>query len=115
MGRRRFGIRLAKRLGLRYPPEFSARYNIAPTQQVPIVRFTTAGERELSQVQWGLVPFWAKDPTIGSNMINARAETVFRNPSVRDAYKKTRCLIPATGFYEWPKVRTGQSSQCTSA
>ena len=98
---------MAKRLGLRYPPEFSARYNIAPTQQVPIVRLTKTGERELSQVKWGLVPFWAKDPSIGSKMINARAETVVSKPGFRDAYKKARCLIPASGFYEWAKLTDG--------
>jgi putative SOS response-associated peptidase YedK len=98
---------LALALGLRYPPEIKARYNIAPTQQVPIVRLTRDGERELSQVKWGLVPFWAKDPSIGNKMINARAETIVSKPGFRDAYKKTRCLIPASGFYEWAKMTDG--------
>jgi len=89
-------------MGLPFPPEVSARYNIAPTQQVPIVRLRD-GKRELSQVRWGLVPFWAKDVAIGSKMINARAETVATAPAFRSAFKRTRCLIPASGFYEWQK------------
>jgi putative SOS response-associated peptidase YedK len=98
---------LALALSLRYPPDIGARYNIAPTQQVPIVRLTQGGERELSQVRWGLVPFWAKDSSIGSKMINARAETVTSKPGFREAYKKARCLIPASGFYEWAKMTDG--------
>ena len=98
---------LALALGLKYPPDISPRYNIAPTQQVPIVRLTTGGQRELSQVRWGLVPFWAKDPQIGNKMINARAETVSSKPGYREAYKKARCLIPASGFYEWAKMTDG--------
>ena len=97
---------LALALGLKYPPEIQARYNIAPTQQVPIVRLRE-GARELSQVRWGLVPFWAKDPAIGNKMINARAETVTSRPGFRDAYKNARCLIPASGFYEWAKMTDG--------
>ncbi len=78
-------------------------YNIAPTQQVPIIRLNADGERELAQVRWGLVPFWAKDPKIGKNLIDARAETVAPAPAFRSAFKTTRCLIPASGFYEWQK------------
>lgn len=100
-------VALALALGLKHPPEITPRYNIAPTQQVPIVRLNQAGDRELSQVRWGLVPFWAKDPAIGNKMINARAETITSKPGFRDAYKKTRCLIPASGFYEWAKLADG--------
>jgi putative SOS response-associated peptidase YedK len=98
---------MALAFGLKYPPEITARYNIAPTQQVPIIRRNADGERELSQVRWGLVPFWAKDPSVGSKMINARAETVVSKPGFGDAYKKLRCLIPASGFYEWGKMTDG--------
>ena len=70
---------IALAFGLAHPPEIAPRYNIAPTQEVPIVRHNAAGERELAQVRWGLVPRWAKDPSIGVRMINARGETLTRN------------------------------------
>jgi putative SOS response-associated peptidase YedK len=98
---------VALALGLKFPPEIAPRYNIAPTQQIPIVRLRD-GERELSQVRWGLVPFWAKDPAIGNKLINARAETIASKPAFRDAYRKARCLIPASGFYEWAKLTDGR-------
>jgi len=94
---------LALALGLKFPPEITPRYNIAPTQPVPIVRLHD-GNHELSQVRWGLVPFWAKDTSIGNKMINARAETVATRPGFRDSYREKRCLIPASGFYEWAKL-----------
>jgi putative SOS response-associated peptidase YedK len=100
-------VALALALGLKYPPEIRPRYNVAPTQQVPIARLSNAGERELSQVRWGLVPFWAKDPTIGNKMINARADTIATKPGFREAFKKARCLVPASGFYEWAKMTDG--------
>jgi|APTNR8051073442_1049403.scaffolds.fasta_scaffold17477_2 putative SOS response-associated peptidase YedK len=77
------------------------RYNVAPTQEVPIVRKTADGGRDLSLVRWGLVPSWAKDVTIGAKMINARAETVEKLPSFRAAFRQRRCLVVADGFYEW--------------
>jgi len=84
------------------PSNFPARYNIAPTQNVPAVRRQpTSGERELVNLRWGLVPSWAKEIGIGAKMINARAETVANKPAFRDAFKKRRCLIVADGFYEW--------------
>jgi putative SOS response-associated peptidase YedK len=98
---------LALALGLKFPPEITPRYNIAPTQPVPVVRLRE-GERELSQVRWGLVPFWAKDVSIGNKMINARAESVATKPGYRDAYRKMRRLIPASGFYEWSKLTDGK-------
>lgn len=76
------------------------RYNVAPTQDVPVLRLGEAG-RELTTMYWGLVPFWAKDKSIGAKMINARSETAAEKPSFRQAYAKRRCLIPADGFYEW--------------
>lgn len=84
------------------------RYNIAPTQPVLAVRLGRSGERELAMMQWGLVPSWAKDPSIGSRMINARAETAAEKPSFRSAFKRRRCIIPASGFYEWQKLDSGK-------
>jgi putative SOS response-associated peptidase YedK len=81
-------------------PAYQPRYNIAPTSQVLVVR--QEGElRGAAMVKWGLVPRWAKDPSIGAKMNNARAETVAEKPSFREAYRKRRCLIPADGYYEW--------------
>lgn len=77
------------------------RYNIAPTQYVAAIRNGADEQRELVMLRWGLVPFWAKDPSIGNRMINARAETVAEKPSYRNAYKHRRCLVLADGFYEW--------------
>jgi putative SOS response-associated peptidase YedK len=79
--------------------DITPRYNIAPTQGIPVV--TNNGKNTLDFFTWGLVPFWAKDPSIGSRMINARAETLAEKPSFRNAYKLRRCLILADGFYEW--------------
>jgi putative SOS response-associated peptidase YedK len=78
-----------------------ARYNIAPTQYIAAIRNDGEGDRELAMLRWGLVPFWAKDPSIGNRMINARAETVAEKPSYRAAYRHRRCLVLADGFYEW--------------
>jgi putative SOS response-associated peptidase YedK len=80
----------------------SPRYNIAPTQGIPVV--TNNGDNTLDFYTWGLVPFWAKDPSIGQRMINARSETLSEKPSFRNAYKRRRCLILADGFYEWQKI-----------
>jgi putative SOS response-associated peptidase YedK len=81
------------------------RYNIAPSQAVPVVVVEASSrERLVDGFQWGLVPFWAKDPTVGNKMINARAETVAEKPSFKHALKRRRCIIPADGFYEWDKV-----------
>ena len=84
--------------------DFSPRYNIAPSQDVPVVRQQDAG-RELALLHWGLIPFWAKDEKLKYSMINARADTVHEKPAYREAFKKRRCLIPASGFYEWRKEK----------
>jgi len=86
------------------PPEFEyqPRFNIAPTQVVPVVAADERGRR-MGLLRWGLIPSWAKDPGIGSRMINARSETVAEKPSFRSAFRKRRCLIPADGFFEWKK------------
>jgi putative SOS response-associated peptidase YedK len=78
-----------------------ARYNIAPTQYIAAIRDAEDEGRELVMLRWGLIPFWAKDPSIGNRMINARAETVAEKPSYRAAYRRRRCLVLADGFYEW--------------
>ena len=85
------------------------RYNIAPTQVVAAIREGEDAGRELVMLRWGLVPFWAKDPSIGNKMINARAETVAEKPSYRNAYRHRRCLVLADGFYEWRKEGAGKT------
>ena len=99
---------IALAFGLAHPPDIHPRYNIAPTQQVPIVRRNAAGARELVQVRWGLVPRWARDPSIGARMINARAETVAVKGAFRNSLARHRCLVPANGFYEWQATRSGK-------
>jgi putative SOS response-associated peptidase YedK len=81
--------------------ELTPRYNIAPSQPVAVVRQRQG--RSLGTCKWGLVPSWARDPKIGNRMINARAETLAEKPSYKSALKRRRCLIPASGFYEWRK------------
>lgn len=82
--------------------ELSPRFNIAPTQPIAVIPNT--GTNKLDFFTWGLVPFWAKDPSIGSRMINARAETLAEKPSFKNAFRRRRCLILADGFYEWQKI-----------
>ena len=89
--------------------EVVPRYNIAPTQFIAAVRRDEQDAPELAMLRWGLVPIWAKDPSIGNRMINARSETVAEKPSFRNAYKKRRCLILADGFYEWRKEGDGKT------
>lgn len=107
------GNNLATLFELYDEPEMEPRYNIAPTQQVPVVlkdpaEGGDADARNLEMMHWGLIPSWSKDPSIGSRMINARAETVAEKPSYRSAFKRRRCLIPADGFYEWAKTNDGK-------
>jgi putative SOS response-associated peptidase YedK len=85
-----------------YPeqPNFPPRYNVAPTQPVPIVR-VAEGRRQLALVRWGLIPSWVKDPRRFSLIINARADSVNEKPAFRNAMRRRRCLFPADGFYEW--------------
>ncbi len=90
--------------------EWSPRYNIAPTQPVPVIRQNSKEPaRKLSLVRWGLIPSWAKDPSVAASTINARSETAGTKPAFRDALKYRRCLVPADGFYEWQ--RTGKAKQ----
>jgi putative SOS response-associated peptidase YedK len=88
------------KVGAKNPNIFKERYNIAPSQMIDVV-FEPKAERIIKQLKWGLVPSWAKDAEIGNRMINARAETITEKPSFRDAFKSRRCIIPASGFYEW--------------
>jgi putative SOS response-associated peptidase YedK len=91
-------------------PWVEPRYNIAPTQPVAIVRLNTQSVvREWALTRWGLIPSWAKDPSIGQKMINARSESVAEKPSYRAAFKRRRCLVPASGFYEWKKGAQGKT------
>jgi putative SOS response-associated peptidase YedK len=88
--------------GYREQPNFPPRYNLAPTQPVPIVR-VVEGERQFALVRWGLIPAWVKDPRQFSLLINARAESVNDKPAFRNAMKRRRCLFLADGFYEWKR------------
>ena len=102
------GDLLAKTLELAVEPALAPRWNIAPTQEVAIVRTSEAGGRELVPARWGLIPHWAKEAAIGNKLINARGETLAEKPSFRDSFRKRRCLIPASGYYEWQKVAQGK-------
>jgi putative SOS response-associated peptidase YedK len=84
--------------------DLQPRYNIAPSQPVPVARLAQNDGRELAFLKWGLVPSWADDPAIGYKMINARGDTVATKPSFRKAFKVRRCLVVADGFYEWQKT-----------
>ncbi len=84
-------------------PNFPPRYNVAPTQPVPIVRLE-AGRRRFVLMRWGLIPSWVKDPKEFALLINARIEGLTDKPSFRAAVKRRRCLVPADGFYEWQKA-----------
>jgi len=93
--------------------EWSPRFNIAPTQLVPVIRQHPAEpKRLLANMRWGLVPYWATDVTIGAKMINARAEEVATKPAFRESLKRRRCLVPADGFYEWKKIGKGKQPYC---
>ena len=81
------------------PSQWEPRYNVAPTQSVPVI--TNAENRNVELMRWGLIPFWAKDESIGNRLINARSETLKEKLSFRDAFRHRRCLILADGFYEW--------------
>jgi putative SOS response-associated peptidase YedK len=95
----------AFRAGIPDHLDFLPSYNIAPQSFQPIVRLSAdTEERELALMRWGLIPFWAKDAKIGFSTINARAETVATSPAFREALQRRRCLVPASGFYEWQKL-----------
>jgi putative SOS response-associated peptidase YedK len=94
MIRERFGITVRSAI-------YKARYNCAPTQKLAVISNENPGE--LSLYRWGLIPFWAKDPTIGNKLINAKSETILEKPSFKNSFKSKRCLVLSDGFYEWKK------------
>jgi len=93
---------LAKKLGVEAAPGLFPRYNIAPSQDVMIVR-SDGDHRQVALVRWGLVPSWTADPKLSTPPINARCETADSKPTFRDAIRKRRCVVPAEGFYEWKR------------
>jgi putative SOS response-associated peptidase YedK len=102
------GELIAEHFRLAAVPVYPPRYNIAPTQAALVVRAMPDGSREAASLRWGLVPFWAKDPSIGSRLINARAEGLADRPAFRAAFRQRRCLVPADGFFEWRKLAGGR-------
>jgi putative SOS response-associated peptidase YedK len=94
-------------------PEPPPRYNIAPTQPIPVVTNVVSkdGKNQVELFRWGLVPPWAKDVSIGNRMINARVESLADKGAFKHAFRRRRCLIPANGFYEWPMRADGKSKQ----
>ena len=100
---------LVEHFGLGQMPTLPPRYNIAPSQDVAVVRpCPQPPGRALSTMRWGLIPAWAREPASGPRLINARSETAARKPSFRAAFRHRRCLIPADGFYEWQKRAGGK-------
>lgn len=90
-------------------PELQPRFNIAPSEAIAAIRVPRDEQaRELARLRWGLVPSWAKEPSVGNRMINARAETVGANPAFRSPFRRRRCLIPADGFFEWQRLERGK-------
>jgi putative SOS response-associated peptidase YedK len=93
--------------------DWNPRFNIAPTQPVPVIRqHPKEAIRQLSVMKWGLIPHWAKDPSIGMSTINAKSETAATKPAFRDPFRLRRCLIPADGFYEWRKTAGSKQPFC---
>ncbi len=105
---------LQQQYGTKNAANIAPRYNIAPTQPVAVIRPDVKGARLMDIMYWGLVPSWAKDISIGSKLINARAETLTEKPSFRNAFRRRRCIIPANGFFEWQKP-SGQPYYFSSA
>jgi putative SOS response-associated peptidase YedK len=102
--------KLLEQFGVRGGSELASRYNIAPGTKIPALRLrpraeaNAAAPHELARLRWGLVPAWSKDATLGVGLVNARAESLDEKPSFREAFRARRCLIPASGFYEWKAV-----------
>jgi putative SOS response-associated peptidase YedK len=97
-------ILLLQQFALEAGPELAPRYNIAPTQLVPVIHRQEGHRgRSMTLMRWGLIPSWAKDASIGNRLINARADSVATKPSFRSAFKRRRCLVPADGYYEWQR------------
>lgn len=101
---------LSQRFGiLNVVPDYRPRYNAAPSQYMPVIVPSTGG-KSLVMMKWGLVPFWAKEASIGNRMINARLETLAEKPSFRRSLSQRRCLVPADGYYEWQKLERGKKA-----
>ena len=106
---------IREHFGLDEDPAWTPRWNIAPTQTVPVIRQDkNEPKRTSALLRWGLIPSWAKDARVGYKMINARAETVAETPAFRDPFRFRRCLILADGFYEWTKQGKEKSPFCFS-
>ncbi len=99
---------LASYFGVVDAPQTAARFNIAPSQPAPVIRLNRSGQPKFAEIRWGLIPFWAKDKAMGARMINARAETVAEKPAYRTPFKRRRCLVLASGFYEWHVTEAGK-------
>src|ERR1039458_5366201 len=96
-------------------PDWTPRYNIAPTQPVPVIRqHPREPRRAMSLLRWGLIPSWAKDASGAARMINARSETAATKPAFRDPLRYRRCIVPADRFYEWKRSGTTRSEEHTS-
>lgn len=102
------GAEIADELGALWEGQYTASFNVAPTTEQPVILFDESDQRVMRLFRWGLVPFWAKDPKIGARMINARSETVAEKPAFRAAYKRRRCIVPASGYYEWKTDENGK-------
>jgi putative SOS response-associated peptidase YedK len=99
---------LAEYFALAEPVALAPRYNLTPGQDIAAVRVDRAGRRRLHALRWGLIPFWAKDAAIGRRLVNARLDGVATKPAFREAFTRRRCLIAASGFYEWAQVANGK-------
>jgi putative SOS response-associated peptidase YedK len=95
---------VALQFGLEGVPEFKTSYNVCPGSEISVVRLDRQKKRVARQHRWGLIPHWAKDPSIGNKLANARGESLAERPAFRDAFRRSRCLVPASGFYEWQVV-----------
>ena len=99
---------LAEYFALADPPQLAPHYNLTPGQDIAAVRIDRSGARRLHALRWGLVPFWAKDTVIGRRLINARLDSLADKPAFREALSRRRCLIAASGFYEWQQLASGK-------
>lgn len=98
------GDEIAEVFGLAERVELTPRFNIAPSQEAPVVRRAAEGHRTLTGCRWGFVPYWAESPDSGPRSINARSETVAEKPAFRDSFRRRRCLVVGDGFYEWKRA-----------
>jgi len=106
---------VALQFGLEGVPEFKASYNVCPGSEITVVRLDRQKKRVARQHRWGLIPHWAKDPSIGNKLANARGESLAERPAFRDAFRRSRCLVPASGFYEWRSTGVAPSGPTGSA